>query len=169
MGDDHTATVYAAELKGIYLALKIAQQEISDSQREILIYTDNQAAIQIIERPRCRSGSYLLTEIIDLLEELRPKTRYIEISWIPAHTGIPANEAADLAAKEATGWRNSNHGPKARPSAPPKQLYSLKSTLVTWIKQGCVVVHKGHRASACIDFVLNEVCIEEEEQYQLVK
>jgi hypothetical protein len=60
MGDDHTSTVYAAELKGIYLALKIAQQEIGDSQREILIYTVNQAAIQIIERPRCRSASYLL-------------------------------------------------------------------------------------------------------------
>jgi ribonuclease HI len=135
MGDDHTSTVYAAELKGIYLALKIAQQEIGDSRREILIYTDNQAAIQIIEKPRCRSGSYLLTEIIDLLEELRPRTRYIEISWIPAHTGIPGNEAADLAAKEATGWRDNNHGPRARPSAPPRQLYSLKSTLITWIKQ----------------------------------
>ena len=138
MGDDHTSTVYAAELKGIYLALKIAQQELGDSQREILIYTDNQAAIQIIGKPRCRSGSYLLAEIIDLFEELRPKTRYIEISWIPAHTGIQGNEAADLAAKEATGWRNSNHGPKARPSAPPRQLYSLKSTLITWIKQTAI-------------------------------
>jgi ribonuclease HI len=105
---------------------------------KILIYTDNQAAIQTIERPRCRSGLYLLAEIIEMLEVLRPKTRYIEISWIPAHTGIPGNEAADLAAKEATGWRNSNHGPKARPSAPPRQLYSLKSTLITWIKQTAI-------------------------------
>ncbi len=134
LGDKYTSTVYAAELKGIYLALKIAQQELGDSQREVLIYTDNQAAITIAGKPRSRSGSYLLAQIIELIDEIRPRTRYIEISWIPAHTGIEGNEAADLAAKEATGWR-SNRRERARPSAPPRQLYSLKSTLITWIKQ----------------------------------
>lgn len=127
--------VYAAELKGIfYLALKIAQQELGDSQREVLIYTDNQAAITIAGKPRSRSGSYLLAEIIELIDEIRPRTRYIEISWTPAQTGIEGNEAADLAAKEATGWRD-KHQKRARPSAPPRQLYSLKSTLITWINQ----------------------------------
>ena len=134
LGDEHTSTVYAAELKGIYLALKIAQQELGDSRREVLIYTDNQAAITITGKPRSRSGSYLLAEIIELLDEIRPRTRYIEISWIPAHTGIEGNEAADLAAKEATGWRG-NRNEKARPSAPPRELHSLRSTLNTWINQ----------------------------------
>ncbi|KFY11306.1 hypothetical protein V491_07268 [Pseudogymnoascus sp. VKM F-3775] len=134
LGNKHTSTVYAAELKGIYLALKIAQQELGDSQREVLIYTDNQAAITIAGKPRSRSGSYLLAEIIKLIDEIRPRTRHIEISWIPAHTGIEGNEAADLAAKEATGWR-SNRREGARPSAPPRQLYSLKTTLTTWINQ----------------------------------
>lgn len=40
-GEEYTFIVYVAELKGIYLALKIAQQELGDSPKEILIYTDN--------------------------------------------------------------------------------------------------------------------------------
>lgn len=106
LGNEYTSTVYAGELKGISLALKIAKQELGDSQREVLIYTDNQAAITIAGTPRSRSGLYLLVEIIRLIDEIRPRTPYIEISWIPAHTGIKGNEAADLAAKEATGWRS---------------------------------------------------------------
>lgn len=134
LGDKHTSTVYAAELKGIYLALKIAQQELGDSQREVLLFTDNQAAITITGAPRSRSGAYMLAEIIELYDDLRTRTPYIEISWIPAHTGIEGNEAADIAAKEATGWRRKPKE-RARPAAPPRHLYVLKSTLITWINQ----------------------------------
>ena len=80
LGNKYTSTVYAAELKGIYLALKIAQQELGDSRKEVLIYTDNQAAITIAGKPRSRSGLYLLAEIIKLINEIRPQTQYIEIS-----------------------------------------------------------------------------------------
>jgi hypothetical protein len=78
LGNEHTSTVYAAELKCIYLALKIEQQELRDSQREVLIYTDNQAAITIAGNPRSRSGSYLLVEIIELLDEIRPECHILK-------------------------------------------------------------------------------------------
>ncbi|KAF6515856.1 hypothetical protein HZS61_004597 [Fusarium oxysporum f. sp. conglutinans] len=54
MGDDTTSTVYAGELQGISLALKIAQEDRSrgNSRSKVLIYTDNQAAIRSTAKPK---------------------------------------------------------------------------------------------------------------------
>jgi hypothetical protein len=46
--------------------------------------------------------------------------------------GIPGNEAADQAAKEATGWREDGHS--QQPADPPPQLYPLRTTLRRWCK-----------------------------------
>ena len=46
--------------------------------------------------------------------------------------GIPGHEAADQAAKEATGWRE--NGRRQQPADPPPQLYPLRTTLRRWCK-----------------------------------
>jgi hypothetical protein len=56
----------------------------------------------------------------------------VTVRWIPAHVGIPGNEAADQAAKEATGWRED--GRSQQPANPPSQLYPLRTTLRRWCK-----------------------------------
>jgi hypothetical protein len=56
----------------------------------------------------------------------------VTVQWIPAHVGIPGNEAADQAAKEATGWRE--NGRRQQPADSPAQLYPLKTTLRRWCK-----------------------------------
>jgi hypothetical protein len=56
----------------------------------------------------------------------------VTVRWIPAHVGIPGNEAADQAAKEATGWRED--GCSQQPADAPAQLYPLRTTLRRWCK-----------------------------------
>nr|XP_036581842.1 zinc knuckle [Colletotrichum truncatum]KAF6790285.1 zinc knuckle [Colletotrichum truncatum] len=132
MGDDATSTVYAGELRGIILALEIAEEDKrkGNNRSKILIYTDNQAAIRSSAKPKGKSGSYLLKTIADKTQKLQEHGLKTEIRWVPAHTGIQGNEDADIAAKEATGWRqNGQTGTKADT---PKELYALRSTLKTW-------------------------------------
>jgi hypothetical protein len=66
---------------------------------------DNQAAIQSTERPAGQSGQYILRRIVNAINLLHKRGVYIELRWIPAHTGVPGNEAVDVLAKKATGWR----------------------------------------------------------------
>ena len=136
MGTETTSTVYAAELQGINLALQIARDyaERNGSRRKVAIYTDNQAAIWSITKAEGRTGSYILEEIARQVQELQKDGRTVTVRWIPAHVGIAGNEAADQAAKEATGWRPD--GRRDQPADAPTRLYPMRSTLrKEWKKQ----------------------------------
>ena len=129
MGSNTTSTVYAAELQGVSLALKIAQEyaQRNGSRRKIAIYTDNQAAIWSIAKAEGRTGAYILEEISRKVQELQCGGRTVTVRWIPAHVGIVGNEAADRAAKEATGWRP--NGFRRHPADTTHRLYPMRSTL----------------------------------------
>ncbi|KAH7563672.1 hypothetical protein BM1_00719 [Bipolaris maydis] len=134
MGPSTLSTVYAAELQGINLALQIARRYANEhgERKSIAIYTDNQAAIWSIAKAEGRSGAYILGEIAQQVQELQDKGLTVTVRWIPAHVGIPGNEAADQAAKEATGWRED--GRSQLPASPPSQLHPLRTTLRRWCK-----------------------------------
>jgi ribonuclease HI len=137
MGDSTTSTVYAAELQGIRLALKIVLDDWNKGSRrkKLIIYTDNQAAIRTVGRPSGRSRAYITADIVRLIDRLQAhKGVPVEVRSVPAHTGVPGNEKADATAKEAAGWR-ADSVCAANRAAPPERLYPLRATLKTWIKR----------------------------------
>lgn len=137
MGDGNTSTVYVAELQGVKLALQIAEEDLERGNRrnKVIIYTDNQAAIRASGNPTGKSGAYVLTDIVHLISKLQGEQQLqVEIRWVPAHTGIPGNEMADIAAKEAAGWNKGEAWDQGTGTITAK-TYPLQATLRTWIKQ----------------------------------
>ncbi|PYH67178.1 ribonuclease H family protein [Aspergillus vadensis CBS 113365] len=98
-GEQSEATVYAAELQGILLALIII---LCRPIQHAIIFTDNQAALRALQIPGRQSGQYILETVLVALEKARQRKLIIRFRWIPSHRGIDGNEQADTAAaKEA--------------------------------------------------------------------
>jgi ribonuclease HI len=102
IGTDTQSTVYAAELKGILLALEILMANACTNRTNFIIFCDNQSALKTLQNPGNTSGQFILVELLQALDEATTAGLDVQFRWIPAHRGIPGNEIADRAAKEAT-------------------------------------------------------------------
>ncbi|KAF4248432.1 hypothetical protein CNMCM8980_005985 [Aspergillus fumigatiaffinis] len=137
--DTPEATVYAAELQGILLALIIILRR---QIQHAIIFTDNQAALRALQNPGRQSGQYILETILLALERARQHKLIIRFRWIPSHRGIDGNEQADIAAKEATGWRQIRTRRDRRTevmtndTAPrPAHQRLLQTAMKSWIRE----------------------------------
>jgi len=115
VGNDIKATVYAAELHGLVLATFIAAQHLRH-RISLIIFTDNQAAITSSSESDTQSGQGILRILAIKMNLLRWSGIDVRVHWIPAHIGVPGNEMADRAAKQATGWRENLWFPPIPPT-----------------------------------------------------
>jgi hypothetical protein len=82
-------------------ALQQAKQNINSTVKNIWIFSDNQAAIQRIQKNSNSSGQEISYKIQQEAEQLLSSNIQLHICWVPDHMNIYGNEQADLAAKTA--------------------------------------------------------------------
>ncbi len=129
MGTSNTSTVYAAELK----ATRTGPANGAGHPRDIphpgrcAIFTDNQAAIQaILGTPSAHQDSISWRRLSKRLDELRSHGWELQFRWIPAHVGVPGNEAADQAAKEAAGLGQNTQQPEPTTATDPDSHHKIQ-------------------------------------------
>ena len=71
----------------------------------MIIFSDSQAAIQVVQNPQRPSGQYVLRLIYNYIRAIRSQSQQnptiVTIRWIPAHVSVDGNEFADEEAKSA--------------------------------------------------------------------
>ena len=95
------ASIYTAELYAIWQALRYIEYEENNT---FLICCDSLSVLESISN----SFSYnpLVQHILSLTQWLKDQEKVIYFAWIPGHIGIPGNELADSAARQAAESEN---------------------------------------------------------------
>ncbi len=96
-------TVYFEEIVKLDLALNIAKSHFRN--RFIVIFTNCQIVIRVIQCFKKQSDQYLLQTFVRKIEKC---DREIHIHWILVYVEVHDNEAIDIAVKEIIKWRQSN-------------------------------------------------------------
>lgn len=110
-----------AELHDILLGLH-SPEALNVSDKRLILYTDSQSAIRAIQRHRS-TCSPTIDKIYQTANRLTKENNQFDIRWVPAHSGIPGNEAAHetaackvrkISSSPSTSTQSSHHA--TRPS-----------------------------------------------------
>jgi len=100
-----------SECIGQILGLKMLQKLGQDLNGiEVMVATDNQAALQAYDVRKPTPGSYLVEDARKLIREIESKWPRVKLKlqWVPGHEGIEGNEKADTEAKRAAKGPHKN-------------------------------------------------------------
>lgn len=92
------ATVFQAEMHAI-LTCALTCLEGAYQDKDIYICSDSQAALKSLASEKVRSK--MVDECINALKAVVSRNNRVELLWIPGHTGLIGNEAADELARQA--------------------------------------------------------------------
>lgn len=120
-------SILTAELCAINSALQwvLNTPKVLEYQR-LFIFSDCQTAINLIYRRATPKGCFTL---IQSIQEGMSRAREVidtELLWVPAHVGVPGNEAANTAARDAAKSVQSN---SPKPGQPPIPLATSRALL----------------------------------------
>ena len=95
------ASIYSAEFHAIVMAIGIIAET---AETFSVIFSDSHSVLRTIRDNRTQHP--IARKIIHDLDKLRSeKSKVVKLCWIPSHTGIAGNEAADRAAVAAAGMQ----------------------------------------------------------------
>ena len=90
-----------AELAALLAALQ-ATRAIQITTHNIIVCTDSQAALRLLQNGPAAQGTPLGASVWSELLALREDDRAVHLQWVPSHCGLPGNERADALAGEAS-------------------------------------------------------------------
>ena len=99
------ATIYSAEVHAIQMAVDHVHRTTLSTNlasKKFVIFSDSKSAIQSLHN---RNNHPVIRYLVHKLYILNRRSIHIEICWIPSHTGILGNDAADVKAKHASSRR----------------------------------------------------------------
>lgn len=89
-------SIFTAEAFAVFRSLQYIK---SSPFKKFVIFTDSLSLIQSIEMENQKNS--IVLSIFKILDEIFKQNKRVVFCWVPSHCGIPGNELADKAAKQA--------------------------------------------------------------------